>query len=321
MKKKIKLVVICIVVVALVAFAIFWLVSIPSAGKEFEEDGVKYRLAEIVYSDGKYKTLEIVDPGDKTEITLPTKCGNTVIERFNGSHNVKDSFPNITKITIPEGYKILDLRACRGLENLETLILPNSLEEIKDYALIGSHRLRSVTLPSTIKEVGHNAVGDDSNYISVLELYYSGPEEFYVSGCEVLSKPELTRMTTYEDFQVYFEPGYGSFEIFGYTGSSMFPTLPSEEEIAELCGITRGEVYGRISPYAFKNCESIEEIVIPECYIFVGSGAFFGCTSLKSIVYNGEENVIIKTDNNNEPIPMFDNGVTVPITKSEEDQY
>ena len=53
---------------------------------------------------------------------------------------------------------------------------------------------------------------------------------------------------------------------------------------------------GVIRDYAFQDCSSLEEVVIPENVASIGQCAFMGCTSLNSITVNAVAPIVLGTD-------------------------
>ena len=62
--------------------------------------------------------------------------------------------------------------------------------------------------------------------------------------------------------------------IIGYTGTDVNITLPLEINEVQITGILGS---------AFKNNTTIESIIIPEGYTYIGASNFRGCSSLKSV--------------------------------------
>lgn len=58
-----------------------------------------------------------------------------------------------------------------------------------------------------------------------------------------------------------------------------------EADSLELDSYADGRRVTAISAFAFENCASLEELIIPEGFVSVGSCAFSGCSSLRSITF------------------------------------
>jgi len=102
-------------------------------------------------------------------------------------------------------------------------------------------------------------------------------------------------------------PGDEGYKEIGNFAFANFDYIPkTEEELAfddaetskqwyigdnTITKVTIPEGIEKIGAYAFANLTALEEIVLPSTMEFIEYGAFYGCTSLKTITFSGENNL------------------------------
>ncbi|MBR5565006.1 MAG: leucine-rich repeat protein [Roseburia sp.] len=183
-----------------------------------------------------------------------------------------------------------------GEEKVTSLVLPDTVTTLKDYAFCNYTTLESVTIPSTLIEVGEDAfygcTGLSRVYISdfakwhdiSFENRYANPmacaKELYCDEVLVtdLIIPEGTTVIGAYEYQNY-----------DYVKNIMIPDTVTEigdYAFAGCSGITKIEMPESvitIGDHAFADCTGITSIEIPESVTTIGAYAFSGCTGVTSI--------------------------------------
>lgn len=113
--------------------------------------------------------------GTAAEVTVPETIGkSTVVEIGNGAFagtwgvgggTVNTSAPRellaargkITKVTLPETIKVIGRGAFTNMTSLESIKIPDSVEEIEPYAFSSCSSLTEVTVPGSVKKIGRVA--------------------------------------------------------------------------------------------------------------------------------------------------------------------
>lgn len=228
--------------------------------------------------------------------------------------SVKRYLGNKTEVVVPERIEGLPVVAMNetflGNENVESVILPKSLERIGSRAFGGCHKLKTVHITSSLMEISDTAF---KNCTSLEEITLSDDVE------------------SLENWEV----GYGSFEncpklcdekgfiilktlLLSYQGSATQVTIPDgitkisntafrenhvvtlvvmpdsvttmEDSVFAQCShlkeITLSKELRRIGKEVFLDCEKLEQIRLPEHVNEMGRGAFFGCVSLKEVQWS-----------------------------------
>ena len=229
---------------------------------------------------------------------------------------------NLTSVVIPSNVKYINESTFRGCSSLVSVTMPDSVSSIGASAFYNCSSLASIEIPNSVTSIGSSAfygcssltynVKDDLKYLgnsSNLYLYLAGPEstsitvatvdnnckiirEAALSGCNNLIEIVLPFLGNSANASYPYPLGY----IFGttaYTGA----TATKQTYNTSGSGSTSTTTYyipdslkevhvtgGRNIPRgAFQNCSNLTSVVIGDSVTSIGSSAFSGCSSLKSI--------------------------------------
>lgn len=139
-------------------------------------NGVKHLSDDLFFSCNKLEKVSIPESVTSVGTTLFMACynltdisvdeNNQYFKSIDGNLYSKDSKvlyayaygKDDTSFVVPEGVQIIEVSALHGCENLENIILPNTLTTIKDYGLFNCSNLTSLTLPSSLIYLGESAL-------------------------------------------------------------------------------------------------------------------------------------------------------------------
>lgn len=123
------------------------------------------------------------EPLEPAEITIETQCDSIVIDEFafmncgfssitlGKSVRMRDfSFcqcPNLTSVTMKDGIKRISLCAFYGCENLESVVIPNTVTYI-DMISFSMTSLRELFIPESVTHIGLGAFSACSNLESII---------------------------------------------------------------------------------------------------------------------------------------------------------
>ncbi|WP_443702527.1 leucine-rich repeat domain-containing protein [Prevotella sp.] len=179
------------------------------------------------------------------------------------SNGSSDNYANLKTIVLPSTIKRIGEEFCPVY--VEKCDLPDGIEIIGSNAF-SSTKLKSVTVPASVRQMGNGAFAKNSSLISV--VYNASGEweqEYYAKGV-FESCTGLEKVTIGKD--VKFLP-----EMM-FAGCSALVKLNFEAHSA----------LESIGDYAFSGCTALKSISLPYNLRYVGNNAFKGC-KLKSI-YN-----------------------------------
>ena len=159
-----------------------------------------------------------------------------------------DEYTKITSLVIPEGVTRIGDYAFYYCTGLTSVTIPEGMESIGDKAFYYCTGLTSVTIPSCVTSIG--------------------PETF--SGCT-----GLTSVTINSD----------SILSKTFTSSSNLGTIFGSQVNEYIIG----EGVESIGDYAFSGCTGLASVTIPLSVTSMGNATFDGCTGLTSVTINSNE--------------------------------
>lgn len=167
----------------------------------------------------------------------------------------------ITKsVTFPATVKVIQ-SVCFDSDTLETVVLPEGVEEIARVSFFGCTNLKNITLPSTLKKIGDGAF----------------------EGCNSLTSINFPpSLETIED-SVFAGAGLTSVDMSACTSLKTIPRAAFLNN-TNLTSVRLPYGLTEIEKLAFDNCPSLADIEIPGTVSSIGTSAFYNCQSLKSII-------------------------------------
>lgn len=178
----------------------------------------------------------------------------------------RDYFANLKTIVLPSTIKRIGKGFCPVY--VEKCDLPDGIEIIGSDAFY-STKLKSVTVPASVRQMGYRAFADNSSLISVV-YNASGEWEQEYTHTKIAGVFEsctgLEKVTIGKDVKFLPESMFA--------GCSAIVKLNFEQKSS----------LKRINDYAFSGCTALKSISLPNTLSYIGNNAFNGC-KLKSI-YN-----------------------------------
>lgn len=200
--------------------------------------------------------------GSAADVIIPDTLAGVPVTGVTCDNNADEYFNNgiIKSVTFPATVKEIH-KMCYGSDTLETVVLPEGVEEIADQAFSGCKNLKNITLPSTLKKIGFAAFGDCSSLTSInfpASLETTGSGVFGGSG---LVNADMSACTNLKKVD-----------------TSMFRDCASLETARLPYG------FEEVKNFMFGGCTSLVSVELPTTVTALGMEAFYGCTSLKSII-------------------------------------
>lgn len=165
----------------------------------------------------------------------------------------------LQSIVLPDGLQLIRDRAFLSCSGLSSVTLPNGLQTIGEAAFLGCKSLSSVTLPDGLQTIGKEAFADCYSLSSV-----SFPDGLQTIDYEAFWRcSSLTSVSLPEGLQTI--------------GSSAFYGCSS------LSSVSLPEGLKTIGSHAFYNCSSLTSVFLPDGLQTIDYSAFEGCSSLTSV--------------------------------------
>lgn len=239
-------------------------------------------------------------------IVIPNSVVAIEQSAFNGCSSLKS-------VVIPESTKVLQREAFRGcgLESvtiegnvgpgeyygsyryyetpfvgcnaMSSIAFVGKCDSIPAFIFYDMPNLASVTFGDKVRVIGEGAFSECMALKSVnlpASVNFVGADAFVSCGLETI--------TINSDFEIGYyyggNPFAGCFSIksFSFMGNCTY--VPSFCEGLELLTtVTLGDKVNRIPTESFRDCSSLESIIIPNSVNEIGAYAFYNCSALKSI--------------------------------------
>ncbi len=302
--------------------------TVSSSEADFEYEINEFGEAVITYYNGKDSEIIIPDSIDGYKVTgiaSRTFKGNLYIECVEIPYTIDEigegAFEyceNLYSVRINDEshLRIIEPRTFENCKQLSEVVLPESLESIREMAFDECYSLEYIVIPQQVSEIAddafsymfydfaiHGYVGTYAQDYAIekgirfvplggsdFEYVISGLDEVTIlSYCGTDSYVEIPK---YIDGYLVTEIGSGAFENNHNIVSVSIPESVYEigEYAFENCKNLK-EVYinnhsrlHSIEYRTFANCVSLEEVILPEQLLFIEGMVFDGCDSLEYIV-------------------------------------
>ena len=187
-------------------------------------------------------------------------------------------------------YTVTELRAVGGCgtfdycDSLISVIIPNSVTIIGDWAFWNCYSLTSINIPNSVTTIGKSVFNDCISLTSI-----TIPNSVTTIGTSAFSGSNLTSVTIPNSITTIKD---GTFNICRNLTSITIPnSVTSIEESAfsncsSLTSITIPNSVTTIGTRAFQSCSSLTSISIPNSVESIGTKAFSWCSNLDTLYFD-----------------------------------
>lgn len=217
----------------------------------------------------------------------------------------------LTSVTLPGSVKVLDEYSFYDCRNVTRYTVAEGLEDVNSYALSCNSSLRSFAVPDSVRLISRYAFAEDYALTTVTigegtELDRLGYAAFAMTGLTSFRVPaNVSTMAqgVFEDcpslYSITFAAGSKLDAVAAYTfdgcenlqsivfePGSALTTLSAHcfEGLTRLNSVDFGDAkLTEIGNYAFRFCESLTTLTVPDTLVNIGRFAFYGCDSLGTL--------------------------------------
>ncbi len=183
----------------------------------------------------------------------------------------------LTSVTLPDSITEISRCMFENCEGLTSMIIPNTVTKIKEEAFSGCSNLKLVIIPKSVAAI--ERIAFNSNKITFYCEHEPTPD-YWVSNWNCgkgtvfwnveLKGDYIFRVTDASSHQA---------EILKYIGADSVLSIP-----ASVTFDGTAHTVATISESAFKGCENLKAVTIPDVVENIGDSAFYGCNHLPQIV-------------------------------------
>ena len=190
---------------------------------------------------------------------------------------------SLTSLVIPDGVTSIGDYAFSGCRSLSSVVIPDSVTSIGDWAFNGCKSLADIVIPSSVTSIGDYAFEGCSALTSI--VIPNGVTS--IGDCAFANCSSLT--------DIVIPDGVTGIGKFAFDGCSSLSSLVIPDSVSciggsafkncsSLSSLVIPDSVTSIGNYAFAYCKSLTDIVIPNSITSIGDNAFEGCFSLSNIV-------------------------------------
>lgn len=242
-------------------------------------------------------------------IPITEEAENFLFKACDGGYEVIGYTGDNPIVTIPSTYKDQPVLAVgrdhtnencfAENQNIEELIIPNSVTRISSYAFSDCTNLKKLTLPDSITDVGSDPFYGCNNLTDVTlpaEQVHNIPTEnlttVVINGGTILGRlnrcKKITSVTIADSVTTIKESAFNECEsLTTIRLSNSLTEIPAFafNDCKKLTSITIPDSVTSIGDSAFSDCESLNNVIIPEGVSSIGKEAFDDCSSLTRLTF------------------------------------
>lgn len=202
---------------------------------------------------------------------------------------------NLKSVVIPNSVTSIGDFAFRSIRGLKSVSIPDTVTSIGFQAFYGDSQLQSITLPAGVKELGYGSFG----WCTALKSIEVSPDNPYLEMKDNMLIEKGTQKLIY-----FMDAVKGTLEIpdgIREIQENAFENNKGLKEIIipnsvktirgaafngcqNVTAITLPEGLKEIEYYTFERCSKLERLVIPDGVTYIGAYAFEDCNGLKELV-------------------------------------
>ena len=278
---------------------------------EFDSAGFAVDLGALTFMEGADNIkLKFAKVGDSVSLKEPEEGGE--------NPNVPAN-PNVSQEPTSLDAFVIEGTTLKGLtdygQRLGSIVLPDTITTIGEYAFEDCTNLTSITIPSSVTEIGKGAFQGCSGLINITipgSVTIIGNWTF--SDCTSLTSVSIPNGVTEIGYEAFFccysltnitipntvtTIGEYAFECCNSLTSITIPAgitsigRSTFEDCTGLISVTIPDSVTVIGQEAFYRCEKLTSITIPSSVTEIGYEAFWGCSNLTDIYVNQTESTLL----------------------------
>ena len=235
----------------------------------------------IVYTIDVTTLVEYPAGNARTEYTVLNGTENIFEDAFYGSHG-------INYVYLPNSLQEIQREAFYDVENLYTISILDNVMQISNYAFAECWNLSNVYFGenSKLPRISFAAFANSGIYSFRVPANVSTIAQSAFEGCRNLTSVTFAANSKLQSISAYMFYGAGNLQTITFENGSALTSIQAHglEGLSNLVSVDFGDAkLTNIDNYAFRYCESLQSLTIPEGVTYIGRFAFYGNTSLSRL--------------------------------------
>ncbi len=258
----------------------------------------------VVYNTAKTELVAYPAGNDRSHYTVEGTVSKIGDSAFYGAWNLKT-------VTLPQALETIGKNGFYDCKNISGYTLPESLNAIEEYAFAYNSSLSSIQIPDNVTQISHYAFAWDYALknirftenaklprISYGAFAYTGIYEFRVPasvstmgqsafiGSKNLQYVTFAAGSKLESISAYLFKGSEQLTQIIFEKGSALKSVQAHglEGMTALTTVDFGDAkLENIDNFAFRYCENLQTLKLPETVVNIGRYAFYGCKNLQRL--------------------------------------
>ena len=218
-----------------------------------------------------------------TSVTIPNSVTSIGSRAFSGCSG-------LTSVTIPNSVTSIGSGAFSGCSSLTSVTIPNSVTSIGSSAFSGCSSLTSVTIPNSVTSIEGGAFSRCSSLTSVdaPAAFFDVPEGDWPYYTKILRQVKVNSGELTENALLFINRSYKTLQTLDVSGVSNTEFADEAfKDCYSLQVLVLPEGLQKVGYMMVAGCKNLQAIDIPASVEEIEQSAFEDCRSIKSITFGG----------------------------------